>query len=120
MELEERPNSHHAPMMQQAQERAHACIESDPTRALQRIDVKTPGNYRPESEHLQIEQNKQLCQSMAGPLTTLQPVMGPSTTTAGDRSQSCSCSMHPDDVQSQEAPLNYGMDEDIQMGPALG
>ena len=28
--------------------------------------------------------------------------------------------MHPDDVQSQEAPLNYGMDKDIQMGPTLG
>ena len=107
-------------MMQQAQERMRTCIESDLTRALQCIDIKTLGNYHPESEHLQIKQNKQLCQSMAGPLTTLQPVMGPSTTTAGDQSQSCSCSMHPDDVQSQEAPLNYGTDEDIQMGPALG
>ena len=28
--------------------------------------------------------------------------------------------MYPDNVQSQEAPLNYGMDEEIQMGPALG
>ena len=28
--------------------------------------------------------------------------------------------MHPDDVQSQEAPLNYGTDKDIQMGPTQG
>ena len=64
----------------------HAHIESDPTKALQHIDVKTPGNYCLESEHLQIKQNKQLHQSMAGPLTTLQPETGPFTTMVGDQS----------------------------------
>ena len=54
---------------------------------------------------------------MAGLLITLQPEAGPSTTMAGDWSQSHSQFMHPDNAQSQEAPLNYGTDEDTSAKP---
>jgi len=123
MELEERPNSNHAPLLRQARELTHARIESDPTKALQRVHGKTPGNYRPERERLQAEQNPtQPRQSPAGSSSTPQPDSGPSKTTTGDRSRSRSRSVHPDDARSQDVPLSYGdtPDEDTQMGPAQG
>ena len=51
MDLDEHPNSSHAPFLQEAKTKARKCIKHNPNLVLRRIPHNSPGYYNPEATH---------------------------------------------------------------------
>jgi len=102
MELDEHPQSDHAPMLQRAKEQARARINSDPSRVVTRVHPSSPGYYNPAYEnaraHRAAQQSEESSSSHAE--------AGPSSTTSGE---------NPHDTAEGEVHLSFGGDQDKDM-----
>ena len=131
MELETYPHSSHAARLRQAEEMAHARIDSDPRWALTNIPLEAPGNYNPGLVQARVARQAEassLSNAEAGPSisTTLPaPIAGRNTSaTSTRRSTPASATRrsasaqprHADNDDENTVTLDY--DEDIRMGPA--
>ena len=107
MELDEHPQSDHAPMMRRAQEQARERIDKDPSRAVTRVHPSSPGYYNPSKSTSHAAQQSEASSSNNAEA-------GPSTITSGIDTQ-----QHPDAAQDGDVHLGYDddQDEDMSMGP---
>jgi hypothetical protein len=107
MELDEHPQSDHAPMMRRAQEQARERIDIDPSKVVTRVHRSSPGYYNP---------NNFISHSAQQPEdnSSNNAEAGTSSTTLGRNTQ-----RHPDDAEEVEVSIGYGddLDEDTAMGP---
>jgi len=115
MELEERPTSTHAQLLQQAREQARARINNDPNWVLTRVHITSPGYYNPATENSRAQRNTRRATERA-PATFANAEAGPSSVPLDGESHM----HHADDAQEEEVVrLGYGDDqnEDDRMGP---
>ena len=107
MELNEHPQSDHAPMMCRAQEQAHQRIDINPSKVVTRVHQSSPGYYNPNSFIGHAAQQPEDSSSNNAKA-------GTSSTTLGRNTQ-----RHPEDAEEEEVHIGYrdDLDEDTAMGP---
>jgi len=108
MELEEHPQSDHAPTLRRAKEQTRGRIRNNPDRVVTRVHPSSPGYYNPNAHMGHAAQQ-------AEESASINAEAGPSTIAPAEDAQ---VPDHPDAIE-EEVSIGFGddQDEDMAMGP---
>jgi len=109
MELEERPQSDHAPTLRRAKEQTCGRIRNNHDRVVTRVHPSLPRYYNLNVHMGHVAQQ-------AEESTSINAEAGPLTITPAEDAQ---VSDHPDAIEEEEVSIGFGdnQDEDMAMGP---